>query len=192
MVSPKLTVFDWDIDPNNNSEIEGISIAEGCPAANLNNADRATMSQIAKWLVSAAAPLLKTGGAVTGAITGMLNGSTVLDGAGTARFVGYRNIPLTAKTAAYTIALTDAGQGISITTGGVTIPLNATVAFAIGDTVAIYNNSASAQNISVASGVTLRLGGTTTTGARSLAGYGFCVLLKVGADEWSTLNGGIS
>jgi hypothetical protein len=109
---------------------------------------------------------------VTGAITGMLTGSTVLDGAGVERFVGYRNIPITAKTAAYQITLSDVGQGISITTGGITIPVIATTAFAIGDSVVIYNNSASSQTITGAGSLVLRLAGTATTGSRTLAQRG--------------------
>lgn len=45
-----------------------------------------------------------------------------------------------------------------------------------GEWVAIYNNSASAITLTQGSGVTLRLAGTTTTGSRSLAARGMCVI----------------
>jgi hypothetical protein len=187
----KSAVTDWDTTSGNNSDIGGINIAEGCPAAGVNDALRTIMSQIATWLAAAAGPLLKTGGAVTGAITGMLTGSTVQDGAGTPRFLGYRNIPLTAKSASYQIALTDVGQGLT-TTAGVTVPPNATTAFAIGDTVVVYNNSGSSITITQGAGVTLRLIATATTGNRTLAQRGLCTLLKVATDEWVASGGGVS
>ncbi len=42
----KLTVADWDTTPANNTDVGGISIAEGCAMANLNNAMREMMAQI--------------------------------------------------------------------------------------------------------------------------------------------------
>ncbi len=149
------------------------------------------MAQIATWLAGANAPLPKSGGAVTGAVTSLGNGSSVIDGAGTARSIGYRAIPLTAKSASYQIALGDVGQGLS-TGAGITVPPNATTAFAIGDTIAVYNNSASSITVTQGSGVTLRLVGTVTTGSRALAARGLCTLLKVGTDEWVASGGGLS
>lgn len=187
----KNAVTDWDTTTANNTDIAGINIAEGCPAAGINDSIRTIMGQIAIWLASLAGPLLKTGGTVTGAITGMLTGSTVLDGASVARFVGYRNIPLTSKTGSYTIALTDVGQGVS-TTAGVTVPLNATVAFVIGDTIAVYNNSGSSITVTATGGVTLRLAGTSTTGNRTIALRGLATMIKVGTDEWVISGMGVS
>jgi hypothetical protein len=179
----KNAVTDWDIAPGNNGDIAGINIAEGCPAGGINDAIRTMMAQVAAWLAGTGAPLPKSGGAVTGAITGLANGSTVIDGAGAARGIGYRNIPLATKTAAYQIALADVGQGIS-TTAGITVPANATTAFAIGDAVSLYNNSNAGITIAPASGVTLRLAGSATTGSRALAQRGIATLIKIGADEW--------
>ena len=187
----KSAVTDWDVTPANNSDIAGINIAEGCPASGINDAIRALMAQIAIWLAGASAPLPKSGGAVTGAVTNLGNGSSVLDGGGTSRAIGYRAIPLTSKSASYQIALTDVGQGLS-TSAGITVPPNATTAFAIGDTIAVYNNSASNIAITQGSGVTLRLVGTSTTGSRALAARGLCTLLKVGTDEWVASGGGVS
>ncbi len=181
----KDTVQSYDPTAANNADIAGINIAEGCPAAGINNALRTLMAQIAAWRDGTIAGKLdKTGGAMSGAITAMSTGSTVKDGAGTERYVGYRNIPLRAATSQQTLVLTDAGAGISITTGGIIIPLNATVAFGVGDIIAIYNNSASTQQITITATGTLRLGGTTSTGARTLAVRGLATLLKVDTDEW--------
>jgi len=187
----KSAVTDWDVTPANNADIAGISITEGCPASGINDAIRALMAQVATWLGGAAAPLPKSGGAVTGALTNLGNGSSVIDGGGIARAVGYRAIPLASKSASYQIALTDVGQGIS-TSAGITVPPSATTAFAIGDTIAVYNNSASSITITQGAGVTLRLAGTSTTGSRALATRGLCTLLKVGTDEWVASGGGLS
>ena len=187
----KNAVTDWDIAPANNSDIAGINIAEGCPAGGINDAIRTLMAQVANWLSGASAPLAKSGGALTGALTGLANGSSVIDGGGTARAIGYRTVPLASKTVSYSIALSDVGQGIS-TSAGITVPANATTAFAIGDTIAIYNNSASNITITQSAGVTLRLVGTSTIGSRTLAQRGLCTLLKVGADEWIVSGGGLS
>jgi len=180
----KSTVTDWDTTANNNSDIGGNNIAEGCPAAGINDAIRTLMAQVKTWIGDAAGPLLKSGGAMTGAVTGMLTGSTVKDGAGAERYIGYRNIPLTAKSSNYTLALADVGQGVSSTTGGWTIPTNAAVAFAVGDVIVLYNNSGSNQTITQTTGVTLRLAGGSTTGNRTVAQRGLATLIKVGTDEW--------
>jgi len=187
----KSAVTDWDVTPANNSDIAGINIAEGCPASGINDAIRTLMAQVATWLAGANAPLPKSGGAVTGAVANLGNASSVIDGGGTARSIGYRAIPLTAKSASYQIALGDVGQGLS-TTASITVPPNATTAFAVGDAVAVYNNSGSSITIAQGAGVTLRLVGTSTTGSRTLAARGLCTLLKVAADEWIASGGGLS
>lgn len=122
-----------------------------------------------------------------------LSGSapSVLDAAGGSYSpIGYRNLPVNAKTGAYTLALSDVGKLISITTGGVVIPANASVAFAVGDSIAIYNDSASTQTLSITSD-TLRWGGTSSTGSRTLLAYGMATITKVGATTW-VINGNVT
>lgn len=48
----KTSVADWDTTAANNTDIGGISIAEGCAMANLNNAPREMMAQFAAWFVN--------------------------------------------------------------------------------------------------------------------------------------------
>lgn len=104
---------------------------------------------------------------------------------------GFRGLPQNAQTAAYTLDLPDAGKQISITTGGVTIPANASKAFPIGSTIIIYNNSASNQTIAITTD-TLRLAGTSTTGTRTLAQYGLATVTKVSATVWVISGAGVS
>ena len=202
MTSPKVTVADWDTTAANNTDIDGINIDEGCPAAGLNNMGRSIMAQFATWLAAAAGPLLKSGGTVTGNLTvsgtttvtgGLVTAATISDGQGTPaqRLIGYRSLPFTAASSGRTLALTDVGMCIPAT-GTINVPTNTAVAFAIGDIIAVYNNSGSSISITASGGVTLRLGGSATTGTRTLAQRGLVTLLKVGTDEWVALNGGIS
>lgn len=106
------------------------------------------------------------------------SGYSGYSGTGTSGYSGtpVTNIPINSQTSAYILAATDAGDTISITTGGVTV--NASV-FAAGDAVSIYNNSGSNQTITQGSNVTLRLAGTATTGNRTIAQYGIVTLYCV-------------
>jgi hypothetical protein len=97
--------------------------------------------------------------------------------------IGYRGLPQNSQTASYTLALSDAGKHISITTGGVVIPANGSVAFPVGSTIVIYNNSGSTQTISITTD-TLRQAGTTNTGSRTLAVYGLATCVKVASTTW--------
>jgi hypothetical protein len=97
--------------------------------------------------------------------------------------LGFRGMPQNSQTTSYTLALSDAGKHISITSGGVVIPANSSVAFPIGTAVVIFNNSGSSQNISITSD-TLYLAGTATTGTRTLAQRGLATCVKVASTTW--------
>ena len=97
--------------------------------------------------------------------------------------VGFRGIPSNSKTSQYTLALSDVGEMINITTGGVIIPANSSIPFEIGSVVVIFNDSNTTQSITITSD-TLRLGGTATTGTRTLAAYGLATCTKVGSTTW--------
>ena len=121
----------------------------------------------------------RTGGANTRfsiSNTGAITSSDLADA------VGYKGLPPNAQGSGYTLVMADQGKMVTIT-GGVTIPANGSVAFPVGTTVVIYNNSASNQTISITTD-TLRLAGTATTGARTLAQRGFATCIKVAATEW--------
>jgi hypothetical protein len=105
--------------------------------------------------------------------------------------VGYKGVPQNSQTSAYTLALSDIGKHISITTGGVVVPANGSVAFPIGSTVVIYNNSASNQTISITTD-TMYLAGTATTGSRTLAQRGLATCVKVAATTWVISGAGLT
>lgn len=65
-------------------------------------------------------------------------------------------------------------------TAGITLPASV---LAAGDTFSIYNNSAANITLTQGSGLTLRLGGTATTGNRTLAQRGIATVVFISATE---------
>lgn len=139
--------------------------------------------------------LTQIGAAASGANTDItaLDQDVTVTATGTiaANTIGYRGLPQNAQTGAYTLALSDAGKHISITTGGVVIPANGSIAFPVGSAVSIYNNSASSQTIAITTD-TMYLAGTSTTGTRTLAQRGVATALKVGTTTWVISGGGLT
>jgi len=117
----------------------------------------------------------------TGAVTCT---NTISDAAG-----DVRSIPQNAQTAAYTLAATDNGKHISITTGGVTVP---SAIFSVGQVVTIFNNSASNQTITQGTSVTLRQAGSANTGNRTLAQYGVATILCVASNTFIITGTGLT
>ena len=106
-----------------------------------------------------------------------------------------RDVQQNAQAGNYTLALTDHGKHVRCTNAGaqtVTIPLNATVAFAVGACITIVNTGTTAVSIAIAGGVTLTQAATGATGARTLATTGLCSLLKVATDTWYVTGSGVS
>ena len=136
-------------------------------------------------------------GAVTGiaptaspTFTGTLSGSVGSFSSTLSDIVGnVRSIPQNAKTAAYQLLVTDNGQHISITTGGVTVP---SAVFTAGQVVTIFNNSASSQTITQGTSVTLRQAGTASTGNRTLAQYGVATILCVASNTFVITGTGLT
>jgi hypothetical protein len=134
------------------------------------------------------------GGAIT---SGTIAGSTAINTSGSITTTGVitdgvgniRRIPQNAQTASYTLVLTDVGKHVSITTGGITLPASI---FSTGDNVTLFNNSASNQTITQGSGVTLRAGGSTATGNRTLGAYGVATILCVAADTFVITGTGLT
>lgn len=142
---------------------------------------------------------ISTAGKVSGAAitSGTIAGTTAINTSGTITTTGVitdgtgsiRRIPQNARTAAYTLVLADVGKHISITTGGVTIPQSI---FAIGDNITIFNNSASSQTITQGAGTTLRAGGSTATGNRTLSAFGVATVLCVSANVFVITGTGLT
>jgi hypothetical protein len=144
---------------------------------------------------TAGAALTSLGAAASGVNTDItaLDQDVIVTATGTiaANTIGYRGIPQNSQTSSYTLALSDAGKHISITTGGVIVPANASIAFPVGSAISVYNNSASSQTISITTD-TMYLAGTATTGSRTLAERGLATILKVASTTWVISGGGLT
>ena len=110
--------------------------------------------------------------------------STVSDSLG-----NVRNLPVNSQSAGYTLVASDNGKLIDISTGGVTVPASV---FSAGNTVTIYNDSASSQTITQGASLTLRQVGTANTGNRTLAQRGLATLVFISATEAVISGGGLT
>lgn len=179
----------------------GISVtgSAGGSAATLAIARTLTIGSTGKTFdgsANVAWSLTEIGAAASGANTDItaLDQDVTITATGTiaADTLGFRGIPQNAQTASYTLALSDAGKHISITTGGIVIPANGSVAFPIGTTIVVYNDSTSSQNITITSDNLLLAAGTGVSGTRVLSGYGLATLVKVKSTTWVTSGAGLS
>jgi hypothetical protein len=112
----------------------------------------------------------------------------------TASSLGYLGIPQSATATTATLAIGDAGKHIYVTTAGqtITIPANASVAYPIGTTIGfIAGPSATTVTIAITSD-TMYLGGTGTTGSRTLAAHGMATAVKVAATTWYISGNGLT
>ena len=89
--------------------------------------------------------------------------------------VNNSRVDINSQTVGYSLTTTDAGKYVSVSGVGVTIQANI---FSAGDIISIVNTVGTAITIAAANAnVTLRLGGTSVVGNRSLAGYGLATIL---------------
>jgi len=110
--------------------------------------------------------------------------------------VGYLNIPINSQSAAYTLVLADSGKAIlhpstDANARTFTIPANGSVAFAIGTAVTFINMTSQVVSIAITTD-TMYLGGTGTTGTRSLAQYGTATCIKMTSTTWIINGSGLT
>lgn len=126
----------------------------------------------------------------------IISATTVNDSAGTGYTIGYRQMPQNNQAAAttYTLVLADDGKHVYLTggtTNTLTVPTNASVAFAIGTVITVVNNNSGACTISgPTSGLQLANGALATT--RTLATKGMATMVKVGTDLWYVSGAGVT
>jgi hypothetical protein len=104
----------------------------------------------------------------------------------TAAALGYIGMPQNSTATSYTLVAGDQGKHIYISATGqtITIPANTAVAFPIGTTIAfIAGPSATTVTIAITTD-TMYLGGTGTTGNRTLAAHGMATAVKVASTDW--------
>jgi hypothetical protein len=125
----------------------------------------------------------------------IISTSTVNDSAGTGYTIGYRQMPQNSQTGAtYTLVLADDGKHIYLNTGStntITVPTNASVAFAIGTVITVVNGNSGICTISgPTSGLQLANGAAATT--RSIATKGMATMIKVATDLWYVSGAGVT
>ena len=108
-------------------------------------------------------------------ITGLASASTINDPAGTPYTIGYRSYPQSLNT---TATVSDVGKHLFVS-ATTTIPSGV---FSAGNEFLVVNSSGSSITLTQGAGTTLRLGGTATTGSRTIAAYGVASVLCVGTD----------
>lgn len=123
-------------------------------------------------------------------LTGTLTAATISASGSISDSIGnVRTVPENTQTTGYTLVATDNGKYINITTGGVTVPSGV---FSSGQSVTIYNNSASSQTITQGGSVTMYQVGTATTGNRTLAQRGLCTVFCVASNTFVITGGGLT
>ena len=110
-------------------------------------------------------------------LTGMASASTVKDSLGTDYTIGFRSVPQSLNT---TAAASDIGKHLYVS-ATTTVPSGVFVA---GNEFLVVNSSASTVTLTQGAGTTLRLGGTATTGSRTIAAYGVANVLCTGTETF--------
>jgi hypothetical protein len=110
-------------------------------------------------------------------LSGMASASTVKDSLGTDYTIGFRSVPQSLNT---TAAASDIGKHLYVS-ATTTVPSGVFVA---GNEFLVVNSSGSAITLTQGAGTTLRLGGTATTGSRTVAAYGVASVLCVGTETF--------
>ena len=74
---PKVKISEWSATPANNTDIDGINIAEGCAPSGINDAIREMMSQIKDWQAGTSGDYtaVSAGGTGVGTLTGLAKGN---------------------------------------------------------------------------------------------------------------------
>lgn len=142
-------------------------------------------------LPDATSTIVVQGGALGTPSSGTLSSCTV-DGT---NGVGFINIPQNIQAGNYTLVLADAGKHIYHALGAgaatYTIPANGSVAYVVGTAISFVNLSATSISIAITTD-TMYLGGTGTTGTRTLAQYGSATVLKITSTSWIITGSGLT
>ena len=110
--------------------------------------------------------------------------------------VGFRNIPISSKSAAYTTVLADSGKVIfhpstDANARTFTIDSNANVAYPLGTAITFINMTSNVVTIAITSD-TMYLSSAGTTGSRSLAQYGSATAIKMTSTTWLISGSGLT
>jgi len=122
-------------------------------------------------------------GTITALTSNTISANTMTDIIG-----NVRTLPINLQSSVYTITALDSGKIIN-TSANVTV--NGAI-FSNGQAVSVYNNSVANISIISGTGVTMYLGGTATTGTRTLAQKGVATLAMVDSNTFVISGAGLS
>lgn len=110
--------------------------------------------------------------------------------------VGFKNVPIASKSAAYTTVLADSGKVIfhpstDANARTFTIDSNANVAYPLGTVLTFINMTSQVVTIAITSD-TMYLAKDGTTGNRTLAQYGMATALKMTSTTWIVSGSGLT
>jgi hypothetical protein len=110
--------------------------------------------------------------------------------------VGFRNIPISSKSAAYTTVLADSGKVIfhpstDANARTFTIDSNANVPYPLGTAITFINMTSQVVTIAITTD-TMYLSSTGLTGSRSLAQYGSATAIKMTSTTWLISGSGLT
>jgi len=178
------------VAPSTTTTGTGVLTFLGTPSS-ANLASAVTDETGSGSLVFATSPTLVTPALGTPS-SGTLSSCTV-DGTDA---VGFRNIPINSKSAAYTTVLADSGKVIfhPSTDANVrtfTIDSNANVPYPLGTAITFINMTSQVVTIAITSD-TMYLSSAGTTGSRSLAQYGSATAIKMTSTTWLISGSGLT
>lgn len=186
----------YSTTPALNVSVNGINIAELCPAGNLNDAQRQVMADIKTWY-DFANPKLTTLPTFPLSIANGGTGQTTASAARDALLaldVAFRKLPQTGKNVAFSFAA-DMSAGYVYYTGAAaagTIDPNSTTAIDRDTVINVINKGSGALTITRGAGVVMIWAQTGADANRTLAVGGWAVLLKVATDTWIISGAGLS
>ena len=129
---PKVKISEFSSTPANNTDIDGINIAEGCAPSGINDAIRELMSQLKDWQAGLSGDVTAIAAGGTGAATFAAAGLTTLTGSETLTnktltnptVTNYVETPFSATpTSTITLALTNGTVQIITLGGNVTVTM---------------------------------------------------------------------
>lgn len=189
------SIFDWSPTAASNTTIDGIGTGTGMSPANVDNVFRSIAalvrgsfaSALQTFFAGSAALPLANGG------TGGTDAPTALAALG-ALSSAYRDLPIVAKSAAFTFADSERSSGINYTgvAAAATINPNGTTALSAGATYVLRNAGSGALTITRGSGVSLKANGSTTSADSVLAIGGTATLIRWAADDFTISGSGLS
>ena len=159
-----------------------VSASTGAVTVWFNTSTLVTTAVQAGTVSTAAQPAITS----VGTLTSLTVSGSITDSIGNVRSIAIRN-----TATSYVLTAADNGQMVSITTGSVTVNTGTFVS-PFGQTVSVYNNSATSMSILAGAGVTLRLAGTLSTGTRTLARYGVATMICVSSNTFVMSGAGLS